>query len=338
MSELYYYQVIFTSSDQNISSAQLLTKPATLTMGTGPLMGLTGQKVVHGVVTHFKRISGSRDQATYQIIIEPFLSLLRKQFRTHRFFVNKSVPEVVTEVLQEHGLKGWEYEFTLKADYPKREQINQYQESDLAFIQRLLAEVGIFYWFNRLREDRWYAAVAFSGAAAGDDAAGTDGGGNGGAGADAGAGYPRNGVSPRPLPYPAEAAGCDEYMPAGQPEAPSGDGHACHGCERPGAVAPEHGQPGRGPGLAAGRRPARRHDGAAARVAGRAPGCTYAVMRCPAFTAGCVAVLQCGTDRAGRAHGGAASPKCATEQKRHYHHSPWTLSERPGKHSAKEER
>ncbi|WLP15290.1 type VI secretion system tip protein VgrG [Klebsiella michiganensis] len=148
MSELYYYQVIFTSSDQNISSAQLLTKPATLTMGTGPLMGLAGQKVVHGVVTHFKRISGSRDQATYQIIIEPFLSLLRKQFRTHRFFVNKSVPEVVTEVLQEHGLKGWEYEFTLKSDYPKREQINQYKESDLAFIERLLAEVGIFYFFT----------------------------------------------------------------------------------------------------------------------------------------------------------------------------------------------
>lgn len=161
MSELYYYEVIFTSSDQNISSAQLLTKPATLTMGTGPLMGLTGQKVVHGVVTHFKRISGSRDQATYQIIIEPFLSLLRKQFRTHRFFVNKSVPEVVTEVLQEHGLKGWEYEFTLKADYPKREQINQYKENDFAFIERLLAEVGIFYFFT-LQPDTQTEVVHFA--------------------------------------------------------------------------------------------------------------------------------------------------------------------------------
>ncbi|WP_279047672.1 type VI secretion system Vgr family protein [Cedecea davisae] len=161
MSELYHYDIIFTSSDQNISSAQLLTKPATLTMGTGPLMGLTGQKVVHGVVTHFKRISGSRDQATYQIIIEPFLSLLRKQFRTHRFFVNKSVPEVVTEVLQEHGLKGWEYEFTLKADYPKREQINQYKENDLAFIERLLAEVGIFYFFT-LQPDTQTEVVHFA--------------------------------------------------------------------------------------------------------------------------------------------------------------------------------
>ncbi len=55
--------------------------------------------------------------------------------------------------------------------------------------------------------------------------------------------YPRNGVPPRPLPYPAEAAGCDEYMPAGQPEAPTGDGHARHGCERPGAAASLHRQP-----------------------------------------------------------------------------------------------
>lgn len=161
MSELYYYQIVFTSSDQNINSTQLLTRPATLTMGTGPLIELTGQKVVHGVVTHFKRISGSRDQATYQIIIEPFLALLRRQFRTHRFFVNKSVPEVVAEVLQEHGLKGWEYEFTLKADYPKREQINQYKENDLAFIERLLAEVGIFYFFT-LQPDTRTEVVHFA--------------------------------------------------------------------------------------------------------------------------------------------------------------------------------
>ncbi|WP_067704768.1 type VI secretion system Vgr family protein [Erwinia sp. ErVv1] len=161
MSELYCYTILFTSGDRKISSAQLLSKPATLTMGTGPLTGLMGHKVVHGVVTHFKRISGSNDQATYQIIIEPFLSLLGNQFRTHRFFVNKSVPEVVAEVLTEHGLKGWEYEFTLNADYPKREQINQYKESDLAFIERLLAEVGIFYFFT-LQPDTQTEVVHFA--------------------------------------------------------------------------------------------------------------------------------------------------------------------------------
>ncbi|WP_105582701.1 type VI secretion system Vgr family protein [Cronobacter turicensis] len=161
MSQLYHYDIRFTSSDLNIDATQLLSKPATLAMGAGPLTGLAEQKVVHGVVTHFNRISGSRDQAIYQIIIEPFLALLGNQFRTHRFFVNKSVPEVVTEVLQEHGLQGWEYEFTLRADYPKREQINQYQESDLAFIERLLAEVGIFYFFT-LQPDTQTEVVHFA--------------------------------------------------------------------------------------------------------------------------------------------------------------------------------
>ncbi|EPW0808516.1 type VI secretion system Vgr family protein [Escherichia coli] len=148
MSQTYYYIINFTSTDNDLDAGLLLRKSATLTMGTGELKGQVNQKVVHGVITDFRRISGSADQAKYQVILEPFIKLLDRQHRSHRFFVNKSVPEVVTEVLQEHGLKGWEFEFRLKKTYPKREQINQYQESDLQFIQRLLAEVGIFYFFT----------------------------------------------------------------------------------------------------------------------------------------------------------------------------------------------
>ncbi|MGV0270738.1 type VI secretion system Vgr family protein [Klebsiella michiganensis] len=161
MSALYRYTINFTSTDKNIDARQMLSKPATLIMGAGNLLSLTDRKVVHGVVTRFERTGGSADEAQYCIVLEPFLALLGNQFRTHRFFVNKSVPEVVTEVLTEHGLKDWEYEFTLKADYPKREQINQYQENDLAFIERLLAEVGIFYFFT-LQPDTQTEVVHFA--------------------------------------------------------------------------------------------------------------------------------------------------------------------------------
>ncbi|HDG7847194.1 TPA: type VI secretion system tip protein VgrG, partial [Klebsiella quasipneumoniae] len=161
LSETYLWTIYFTSTDKNIDASQLLSKPATLTMGGGILQSLTECKRVHGVVTHFERISGSADQAEYMITLEPFLSLLDKQFRTHRFFVNKSVPEVVEQVLQEHHLHDWEYEFNLKQHYPRREQINQYQESDLAFIQRLLAEVGIFYFFT-LQEEAQSEVVNFA--------------------------------------------------------------------------------------------------------------------------------------------------------------------------------
>lgn len=161
LSELYYYTITFTSAEKNIDAAQLLSKPAMLTMGGGALQQLADCKRVHGVITTFRRVSRSEDQSTYQITLQPFLSLLDKQFRSHRFFVNKSVPEVVKQVLQEHHLHDWEYEFNLKQHYPRREQINQYQESDLAFIQRLLAEVGIFYFFT-LQEEAQSEVVHFA--------------------------------------------------------------------------------------------------------------------------------------------------------------------------------
>ncbi|KMH08019.1 ImpA family type VI secretion-associated protein, partial [Klebsiella variicola] len=161
LSELYYYTITFTSAEKNIDAAQLLSKPAMLTMGGGALQQLADCKRVHGVITTFRRVNRSEDQSTYQITLQPFLFLLDKQFRSHRFFVNKSVPEVVEQVLQEHHLHDWEYEFNLKQHYPRREQINQYQESDLAFIQRLLAEVGIFYFFT-LQEEAQSEVVHFA--------------------------------------------------------------------------------------------------------------------------------------------------------------------------------
>ncbi|NYU08283.1 type IV secretion protein Rhs [Enterobacteriaceae bacterium CCUG 67584] len=161
MSRIYTYDIIFTSTNRQLDASEFLRKPATLTIGAGLLEVLPEQKKVHGVITDFRRISGSADQTLYRITLKPFISLLDRQFRSHRFFVNKSVPDVVELILQEHGLHGWEYEFNLKQNYPKREQINQYQESDLAFIQRLLAEVGIFYFFT-LQEDAQSEVVHFA--------------------------------------------------------------------------------------------------------------------------------------------------------------------------------
>lgn len=161
LSRNYYYDILFTSADKDIQANQLLRQVATLTMGGGQLGFMTTQKIVHGVITDFQRLSGSADESRYHITLTPYLSLLDKQFRTHRFFINKSVPEVVGEILQEHALHGWEYEFTLTQSYPKREQINQYQESDLAFIERLLAEVGIFYFFT-LQPDTRTEVVHFA--------------------------------------------------------------------------------------------------------------------------------------------------------------------------------
>lgn len=161
----YRYKIDFTCANKDIDAKTMLRRSTTLTMQTAgvlvPGMSMPHvQKVVHGVVTHFTRLTGSADEAHYQITVEPFFALLGNQKRSHRFFLQKSIPEVVEQILREHNFKGWEFQFNLKLSYPKREQINQFDESDRAFIERLLAEVGIFYTFT-LQEDTQTEIVVF---------------------------------------------------------------------------------------------------------------------------------------------------------------------------------
>ena len=102
---------------------------------------------VFGVVTRFCRIGGSADQGQYQITLEPRLARLRLGKRC-RIFQWMSVPKIVRQILEEHQFYVNRcFQFDLKREYPPREQVMQYDESDLDFIERLLAEVGIWYRF-----------------------------------------------------------------------------------------------------------------------------------------------------------------------------------------------
>ena len=100
---------------------------------------------VHGIITGFQRLSASLDEARYEVILQPRFARLARgcQYRIYRHL---SVPEIVEQILRErHGLRGHDFIFELQREYPRREQVMQYGESDLAFISRLLAEVGIWY-------------------------------------------------------------------------------------------------------------------------------------------------------------------------------------------------
>ena len=62
-----------------------------------------------------------------------------------RIFQEKDVQEIVTMLLEEHGLPAGQQKWQLAGSYPKREYCVQYMESTLAFISRLLEEEGIYY-------------------------------------------------------------------------------------------------------------------------------------------------------------------------------------------------
>ncbi|WP_282344973.1 contractile injection system protein, VgrG/Pvc8 family, partial [Pseudomonas sp. PS02288] len=65
-----------------------------------------------------------------------------------RIFQHLSVPQIVAQVLEEHGILAGAYRFGLSASYPERLYCTQYDESDLHFVQRLCEEEGIHYHFE----------------------------------------------------------------------------------------------------------------------------------------------------------------------------------------------
>jgi type VI secretion system secreted protein VgrG len=103
---------------------------------------------LYGMVNNFQRLSSSRDEARYEITLQPRLALLAHG-RQYRLYQQQSVPEIVEHILRSrHDFLGQHFLFQLVREYPRREQVMQYGESDLAFIERLLAEVGIWYRFS----------------------------------------------------------------------------------------------------------------------------------------------------------------------------------------------
>lgn len=78
--------------------------------------------------------------------VQPWLGLL-KYSRNYRVFQEKSSQEIVTFIFDELGFKG-KYKVNALAS-TKRKYCLQYNETDYAFISRILAQEGIHFYFER---------------------------------------------------------------------------------------------------------------------------------------------------------------------------------------------
>lgn len=157
LSEPWHYTVRVTCTADDIASESVLLKPASFTFQVPAFTGApaTPVRTVFGVVHSFQRLSTSADETHYTLKIVPRIALLQHTKRSE-IYLNQSVVEVVEQILRFHGLEGADFEFRLSSEYPARELITQWRETDLEFVQRLLAEVGIFWRFEmdtRLEQD-----------------------------------------------------------------------------------------------------------------------------------------------------------------------------------------
>ena len=103
-------------------------------------------RYLHGLVFDITELDRSARHLRYQLTVVPPLALLDLR-RGVRIFQGQSVPAIVEQVLTEAGLSADTREWRLSRDYPPRDYCVQYNETELAFIERLLGEEGIHYHF-----------------------------------------------------------------------------------------------------------------------------------------------------------------------------------------------
>lgn len=137
----FFIEVQGVSENPCLDLEKLLHQPAYLDFGE-PGDGL------HGQIYAIGRDDPGRRLTRYHLTLAPRLAYLAHRC-DQRVFLQRSVPQIIAAVLEQHGIFADAYAFELgPVVYPPRTFCVQYAETDLHFIQRLCEEEGIHYHFR----------------------------------------------------------------------------------------------------------------------------------------------------------------------------------------------
>ena len=107
------------------------------------------QRYLNGLVARASLVGRQAQRHyAYELVVRPWLWLATRRSDC-RIFQNKSVPEMIDEVLAPYGFP---MQTKLAEHYAPREYCVQYNETDAAFVSRLMESEGIYYYFAHTEE------------------------------------------------------------------------------------------------------------------------------------------------------------------------------------------
>ncbi|CAI8785816.1 type VI secretion system tip protein TssI/VgrG [Pseudomonas sp. IT-P260] len=131
---LYAIRVELVSERADIDLEGLLSQPAFLQFGFN-------HEGIHGRIEDVRVGESGKRLTHYELTLVPALHYLQFS-HDQRVFQQRTVPQIIAQVLKRHGIQGDAFTFHV-ASNPPRDYCTQYAESDFEFIQRLCAEDGI---------------------------------------------------------------------------------------------------------------------------------------------------------------------------------------------------
>ncbi len=140
INEPFVFDVDLLIDDPTLDLASLLYRPAVLHIAAQ-------QSFFHGQLHELVQRDHGQSSRLCQVQLRPRLACLSHRF-SQRIFSARSVPQILDQVLREHGIIGQHRRFELSGEYPPRDFCTQYRESDLQFLQRLCAQERVHYHFE----------------------------------------------------------------------------------------------------------------------------------------------------------------------------------------------
>jgi len=140
------FDIDLISEDPDIDLELLIGKVATLEFSRDEHI-----RKVHGVISILEQGEETQfDHYSYKAVLVPRLWLMSLS-RQNQIYQEKSVPDIFTEEILNgdfpNGLLSDDLDSRL-GDYPVREYVVQYKETDLNFISRLMEHEGVYYYFD----------------------------------------------------------------------------------------------------------------------------------------------------------------------------------------------
>ena len=140
----YEFRIDLVSRNAEIDLKSVLRSPATFTI----LREEENNIPFHGILAQFEQLHEVDEHVFYRAILVPKLWWLSLTHH-NQVILNKTVPDIISDVLKDGGLSTLDFELKLEQEYPPWEYICQYRESHLDFVSRWMEREGMYYYFKQ---------------------------------------------------------------------------------------------------------------------------------------------------------------------------------------------
>ncbi|KVF18557.1 type VI secretion system tip protein VgrG [Burkholderia cepacia] len=150
LSQNFEFHVRLASQDSNIELKKLIGQPVTITLQLTDALASSEERYFHGYIANFTHLDHDGSFTIYSATLVPWLWMLSRS-RDIRIFQEENTEAILSKVFRDYG-KIASFEFRLSKATKNRSYCTQYRETDLEFVERLMQEDGLFFFFEHAKD------------------------------------------------------------------------------------------------------------------------------------------------------------------------------------------